>query len=126
MSENKEVIDLDNLDDTTLQEMEEVFDENLDVLDDEPAETEEPDEPETLHKYKEVVRPKMYERKEFILVDLMSNNCTRCADLMMKLNKNTDAVINLNFDEISDEDYHKLLKTADNVNRMLMEIGSLI
>ena len=74
----------------------------------------------------EVVRPKMCERKDFVLIDLMCNNCNRTADLMVKLNKITEQLLSQDLDKLSEEDYHKILKSADNVNKMLVALNSMV
>lgn len=130
MTEN-DLIDLDNLDIDELGERDDLYetDENTKDSTDHPSKQSDPSdqsEKESLHKYKEVQRPKMCERKDFILVDLMCNNCNRIADLMIKMNKSTEALLSIDLDQISDEEYHKILHTADTINKMLVDLNSLI
>ena len=70
--------------------------------------------------------PKMCERKDFILIDLMNSNCIRLADLMTSMNSITEKVINLNVNDLSDEEYHKLLTSADNINKLLVKLSTMI
>lgn len=107
---NEDLIDLDNME---LPEPE--------VEMEEPEETGRPQ-----HYNKEKAKPKMCERKDFVLIDLMCNNCNRTADLMVKLNKLTELLLSQDLDKLSDEDYHKLLKSADNVNKMLVALNSMV
>lgn len=74
----------------------------------------------------EVARPRMCERKDFVLIDLMCNNCNRTADLMVKLNKITEQLLSQDLDKLDDETYHKILKSADNVNKMLVALNSMV
>lgn len=106
------------------QEDEELLDKCIEEsLDDIPVEDE--DEETSLHVYKNT-KPKMCERKDFILIDLLNNNCLRLSDLMIKMNKVTEKLLDIDIDELPDEDYHKLLKTADEINKMLVQLGTMI
>lgn len=78
-----------------------------------------------LHVYKNT-KPKMYERKDFILIYLMNNNCLRLADLMVKMNAITEKLLDVDINELSDEEYHRLRKTADDVNKVLVNLRSII
>lgn len=122
-----DLIDLDNLD-LELGESVDLYepDENTEDSTDHHSEQSNQSEKESLHKYKEITRPKMCERKDFILVDLMCNNCNRIADLMIKMNKSTEALLSIDLDQIPDEEYHKILHTADTINKILVNLNSLI
>ena len=103
------------------EEDEKLMDEVIDDFQEEiEEETEEP-----LHVYKNT-KPKMCERKDFILIDLMSNNCMRLGELMIKMNNITEKLLDVDIDTLTDEEYHRLIKTADDVNKILVQLGTMI
>jgi hypothetical protein len=112
-----EVLELSDEDEELLDKC---IEESLDGI---PVEDEDDDTP--LHVYKNT-KPKMCERKDFILIDLLNNNCLRLSDLMLKMNKVTEKLLDVDIDALPDEEYHKLLKTADEINKMLVQLGTMI